>query len=114
MQINSNNNVPNFKGIFVKYKSFDQLNTVARMLKYNGFTRLGYKNCYVPNNSYFHMQKKAREIRSLGMKGYENEFGVVNFPWLNRAYFIASKDVEPKIYELIEKFIPDAKLDMLT
>ena len=115
MQINSiNNNAPNFKGIFVKYESFDQLNTVTRMLKYNGFTRLGFKNCYVPKNKHFYLQNKAREIRMRGMKGYENEFGVVNFPWLKKACFIASKDVEPKIYDLIERFIPDARLDMLT
>lgn len=32
MQISNNTNTPKFKGIFVKYNSFDEINTVARML----------------------------------------------------------------------------------
>ena len=31
MQISNNTNAPNFKGIFVKYNSFDEINTVAQI-----------------------------------------------------------------------------------
>lgn len=112
MQISNNTNAPKFKGIFVKYNSFDEINTVARMLKYNGYTRLGYKDCYVPNGKHFYMQEKARKLRKIGLKGYENEFGVVNFPWLKQACFIAAHKIEPDMCKMIQRILPDAKLDM--
>lgn len=112
MQI-SNNNKTSFNGIFLKNVTFPEVQDLALSLKFKGFYPLGHKKYYLPQGDVFEMCNKAKEIKAIGMKGIQNEFGTLYFPWRKAAFLIASPKVEMSLFDIVKTRKPDAELFML-
>ena len=110
MQVHSINNQTNFKGIKLSTNEDTKVRETVKKLIKEGYYCLGKKDLFCSNTN-VDIINKISSVREKA-KFYKKEFGVLFLPWSKSAYIVSSKSEEQELIKNVQKFDPDAKLNL--
>ena len=110
MKINKDNQIL-FSGIKLSCNDIKSAKRVVRYMRLNGFNCVGKKTYYV-NNTISNKIKASNYVRSNNMF-YDNEFGVLVFPWSKEVYILSERNYEQKMLDWVREMDPEAGINLL-
>lgn len=106
-----NINPISFNGIKLSTYGDRPAKRVVRYMEVNGYGCVGKKTYHV-NNKLEDKSKIASYIRE-HFKFYENEFGILFFPWSREVYLLSELENEQKMLEWVREMDPKACINLM-